>query len=233
MPHWSPGRIWRGDDAYIVGGGPSLAGFDWGSIAGKNVIGCNSAFILGAEVVKVVIFGDYAWWLNIGKSGKAGEDPSTPAGQGLPSFGGLVVSCCSKLHEDETQWLLKMPRSNYAGLGTGRELGWNGNTGSIAVNLALIFGARRVFLLGFDMEPGADDGPRPKKLNWHDVRYEKGNADRYSEFCSGFKRVALELPNKFPGSSIVNVTDRSSLDAFPKQSLAEHFARARESVGVS
>lgn len=202
--------MWQGDDAYIIGGGPSLAAFDWELIRGKNTIGCNSAFILGSDVVKVLIFGDYQWWENIGRDQ-------------LPAFGGIVVGCSERLNDDHNlpRWVLTMdrhpPRHKQSWLGTTSTLGWYGNTGGLAINLALILGARRVFLLGFDMkEQGA-------RHNWHDLRFEAGLPAVYPNFKRQLAALARHVPLTFPGREVVNVSNVSELEAFPKVSLEDHF----------
>ncbi len=214
MPRWEPSQIWKDQDAYIIGGGPSLKGFDWGLIRGKNTIGCNSAFILGSEIVKINIFADYDWWLRIGS-----EEGS--------HYGGMMVGCCPRLKKEKVQtpWLLTMDRhGDSSGLGT-KDLGFNGNTGSLAINLALILGARRVYLLGFDMKVKFEDPPVGEKfrVNWHNLRHETGSLDSYQRFIKAFSTVARDLPIKFPGCEILNVTDDSDLPHFPKIPLKEHF----------
>src|SRR4051812_18878543 len=130
MPRWDPSPEWQGEDAYIVGGGPSLKTFDWDLIRGKNTIGCNSAFVRGADIIKINIFADTKWWGEIGA--KRGS-----------SYAGRMVGCFDG-PEPECSWLSTMPRLN-SGLGR-KALGFNGNSGSLALNLALILGAQRVFL---------------------------------------------------------------------------------------
>lgn len=207
MPHWDPGKIWEGEDSYVIGGGFSLESFDWDLIRDRNVIGCNGSYIHGAHVVKIVVFGDILWWEKVGK-------------RGLEEFGGVVIACSSKLRSPPAPWIFTMGRGG-AGLHTDR-LGWNGNTGSLAVNLALILGAKRVFLLGFDMKLGKDkDGV--VRANYHHLRYEPPKAIVYTRFIRGFGRLAHALPTVFPGCEIWNVTDDSAMDVFPKVSLQEHF----------
>lgn len=203
MPPWSPQPEWNGQDAYIVGGGRSLEHFDWELLRGKHTIGCNSAFILGASIIQITIFADILWWDKIGK-------------KGTETYGGRVVACSPRAIEDLRPWLLTMDRYNGQGLGT-RDLGYNGNTGSLALNLALILGARRVYLLGFDMFM------RDAKPNWHDVRYEKGVHSVYPGFVREFAHVARDLQVKFPGREVWNVTDESNLPYFPRVTPAEHF----------
>ena len=57
-----PKPKWQGQDAYIIGGGPSLRDFDWELLRGLNTIGCNDAYKLGEAFCKVCIFGDSKWF---------------------------------------------------------------------------------------------------------------------------------------------------------------------------
>jgi hypothetical protein len=134
----------------------------------------------------------------------------------LSRFKGLIVTNAPALYEAEVNWLFTM-RRRPAGLGQG-VLGWNGNTGASAINLALILGAERVFLLGFDMKLGEN-----KKPNWHEHRVESAAESVYERFLKGFDDVAIDLKTKFPNRKVINITDDSDLNCFPKISLAEHF----------
>lgn len=206
MPQWDPSPIWDGEDAYIVGGGPSLQTFDWDLIRGKNTIGCNGAFILGVGIIKILLFADVVWWQKIGKPG-------------TQEFGGMVVGCMSKNHnkKEDCSWLLTMERASGRSLGTDT-LCLAGNTGAMAINLALILGARRVFLLGFDMKLSKEN-----KANWHDVRHEPPNRQSYPMFLRSFEWFGKSIPKVFPGCEVHNVTEDSNLDVFPKVSIVKHF----------
>jgi len=208
-PRWDPSPVWSGEDSYVVGGGPSLLNFDWGLIRGRNTIGCNSAFVLGADIIKVCIFADFAWWEKIGRDQ-------------LPEYGGIVVASCPSLErEDLPNWVLFMDREEKRGLARLGKLSFNGNTGSLALHLALMLGAKRVFLLGFDMKLSGD-----QKANWHDLRYQKANGTIYKRFIAGFQAVARDLPGVYPGCEVWNVTNDSDLDCFPKVSPEVHFGRS-------
>lgn len=206
--YWVPKEIWEGQDVYIIGGGPSLKTFDWNLLLDKNTIGCNSAFILGAEICKICAFGDFKWWKHYK------ED--------LKSYKGMVVTNSPRIARLPDKEILGVRRK---GRGLSNDiyfLAWNGNTGAMAVNLALLLGARRVFLLGFDMKL-SEKG----RANWHDKRYERVKADVYKRFMQGFRYAADDLPIKFPGREVINLTEDSLLDVFPKQSVLEHFQKER------
>jgi hypothetical protein len=86
----------------------------------------------------------------------------------------------------------------------------------MAINLALLLGASRVFLLGFDMK--TDGG----KTNWHDANISKTITDAsYHRFEKGFVEIVKDLPVVFPGRQIFNCGTDSRLRAFPKMSLEE------------
>jgi len=182
-----------------------LREFDWELLRNVKTIGCNSAFILGAGIIDVLLFADWVWWDKIGL-------------KGTEEFGGIVVACSPRLHNSTCPWLHLMERHESKRGLSRTKLSFCGNTGAMAINLALILGARRVFLLGFDMMLGKENKP-----NWHDLRYEGGREEVYRRFIKQMQPIVTTLPTVFPGCEVINVTDRSNLDLFPKVSLEEHF----------
>jgi hypothetical protein len=102
-------------------------------------------------------------------------------------------------------------RRKYEGLSnTSRTLAWNFNTGALAINLALLLGARRVYLLGVDLTNA------PSATHWHRQGTRPPNTTHHARFGEGFVNVAQALPALFPGCSVVNVSGGSSkLRCFP------------------
>lgn len=195
MPRGTPLPEWEGEDAYVIGGGRSLETFDFHKLHGLNTIGCNQAFIKGVDIVNVCIFGDSKFWDNFDRE--------------LASFGGWVVTNQGVMQPPP--WLLTFDRVE-TGLSVSA-LGWNYNTGASAINLAFIMGARRVYLLGFDMHPTG---------HWHGRAIEQAREQHYERFQEGFDDVERSLPVVFPGRQVFNVTDGSSkLRAFPRSTFTE------------
>jgi hypothetical protein len=92
-------------------------------------------------------------------------------------------------------------------LGRPGVIGWLGNSGAQAVNLALMFGARRIALVGFDMR--ADAG-----LHWHPDHETGGpTAEKLAEWAETLDAAAV------PG--IVNASMGSALTAYPKMEWQE------------
>jgi hypothetical protein len=92
------------------------------------------------------------------------------------------------------------------------------NSGFQAIGLAILFGARRVVLVGFDMRERDGKthffGDHPAPL--------KGRRG-YDAFISNFNAAAKKLP---PGVSIVNATPGSALKCFPMVDLQEALGHA-------
>jgi len=195
MPRWIPTTRWKERDVFVIGGGDSLKTFDWNLLKNECTVGCNLAFKLGADVCKVCVFGDPKFF-------KKYRDE-------LQKYKGVLFTNATQLQRSKYEWLWTLPRKT-RGLGIDA-LGWNTNTGAVAINLALILGAKRVFLLGFDMRLSKNGKP-----NWHDGGLDKASARVYEKFILGFERMAPHLERVFPGREIINVTDDSDLDCFPK-----------------
>jgi len=194
MSYWKPDNRWEGSDVFVIGGGPSLSGFDWTLLKGKHTIGCNVAFKLGADVCNVCFFSDLKWFLVFSHE--------------LRAFTGDVVTHCQRvLPQINEHPYLKVLRRAADGLQPDA-LGFGGNSGCGAVNLAFLLGARRVFLLGFDCKHEAQH-------HWHSWTIEDPNPHAFPKFLEGWCAVARDLP-RWPGREIVNLCPDSAIPFFPK-----------------
>jgi len=84
---------------------------------------------------------------------------------------------------------------------------YGSNSGYQAVNLAILMGATRITLVGFDMHGTHFFGKHPPGLR---------NANSYANFIAAFDRAAKRLP---PHIQIFNATPGSALRCFPMVSL--------------
>lgn len=194
---WTCTRDWEGQDAFLIGGGPSLAGFDFKPLAGRNVIGCNDAFHLGPHIISILAFGDAAWWQ---KNRFA-----------LERFPNPMVTNSPTVLPFKVPRMLKTRRVK-DGLHGGNCLGWNYSTGAMAINLAINLGAKRIFLLGYDVSNHGHAS------HWHNHNPKPTQESSFIRFIEGFKRIKLDVP---PTVEIFNVSDGSTrLDCFPIISFA-------------
>lgn len=202
MPEWIPEPIWKGEDVFIIGGGSSLRNFDWSLLKKEHTIGCNQAFRLGPEVCDICIFCDMKFLYRHNNPRRGFFDE-------LAKFPNPVVTNHNQLLKRKIPWLKSIPRK-VKGMGK-TSLGYNRNTGSAAINLALIMGAKNVFLLGFDMHRDEKDRP-----NWHDKLIDKPSDDLYPVMCKAFENVKKDITTIFPDSQIFNITKKSNLNTFQK-----------------
>lgn len=203
MPLWTPDQRWTGRDVFIIGGGPSLRGFNFERLRGSATIGCNSAYLLGQPLCNVCLFSDIPWF----EKNYAG----------LSRFKGDVVTHNPDLRAFAEPWLKYVPRED-AGVHKDK-IGYNTCSGGAAITLALLMGARRVLLLGLDCKPGPDHHKNP---NWHGKHVEIPDKEVFLKFDEGFRTIASEYQKVFPGTEIINLGPDSALTCF-KQRTADLF----------
>lgn len=229
--NWKVPKIWKGGDAWIIGGGPSIAkqfkipndlvakvckgelepniySPYMESIHDKHVIGVNIAYLLG-DWVDFVFFGDSSFFLH--NQFKLAEFPN------------IRVSCSPIVQKYEWIKFLQKDRRHGVGLTSNpATISWNGNSGAAAISLAVSTGVKRIFLLGFDMK--LDD---QFAQHWHG-KYRKDPTAPYAEnrknlpfrrHLSGFP--AIERDANLMGISIFNVNTDSAIINFPKITLQE------------
>jgi len=199
---WNPQPTWAGEDAYLIGGGSSLKGFDFNTLKGKHVLGCNDAAFLGPEIVEYCIFCDSGWFNKNKEFAQA-------------HFSGRSITNSPTLLNLKAEWLLQMHRVKM-GLHEDGHLGFNYSTGAAAINLAVVLGATRVFLLGYDLCRNGEG-----QSHWHDKNPKITQDRSFERFQLGFAAVRKDLP-RYPLVQVWNVTDGSSrLECFEKLSFQD------------
>lgn len=84
------------------------------------------------------------------------------------------------------------------------------NSGYQALNLAVLLGAKRIILLGFDMSGGHWHGRHPSPLN-------NPSESNFGRWRKNFETTLTDLDRA--GVSVINASRESALDCFPRQSL--------------
>ena len=206
---------------FIVGGGSSLSGFDFSSLDDEFVISVNGAFEFCKANAAIGI--DKRYWSRLYQGGygdkalRKAQNPKlkkywveTPAGQDIKEIPNEVIriSSASKQKMVFTQNLND-------GLISG------GNSGFAALNLAVAFGFRLIYLLGFDMK---GDG-KGNQAWFHKGHPNVQKEDVYLNFIKPFEAVAPELKKR--GIHVINVNEESKLTCFP---FEEFPSRSRVSV---
>jgi hypothetical protein len=191
--------IWSGETVYIIGGGPSLIGFDWNRLIGKRTIAINKA-ILSYPMADALYWTDsrvYGWYK-----------------KEIDSFKGLKYSI--RNHSSYPAGINILRKSNKFGLEEAKDALCHGNnSGYAAINLAYLLGAKRIVLLGYDMH---NDG---KKGHYHDGYPVPPTGDNIyrDQFIPGFQILADLLKEK--KVDVYNASMTSSLRVWPKISFEQ------------
>ena len=128
------------------------------------------------------------------------------------SCAGEFWSASMAAHERfKTHYVKGIPRPGFGE----RVVHLNGNSGAQAINLAMVFGSRRVLLVGFDMKAGADGrahwfGQHPPHL----VQMQL-----YREWMHHLGKAVPDADKR--GVAIINCTPGSALDVFRRGDLLE------------
>ena len=191
---------WRGQTVVIAASGPSLSDdqvSDVNMADRMRVITTNTTWERFRDAADVIYACDLMWWrMNATKIRAAG----------------LHDRCWTQDRNSAERWQLNWVRqSARPGLGT-KDLHVNGNSAFGAINLAYLFGARRILLLGCDMrEVGG-------KKHWH-VDHPKPCVQNmpFKEWL--FKSVALARDLKAAGCEVINCTPGSALTVWPMSTI--------------
>lgn len=201
-----PDYSWSKQPCFIVGGGPSLKGFDFERLRSKGkIIAINKAY-LDCPFADLLIFMDktrfYRWAME-NKLDKRSK-------QKFEEFKGHKAYVYMR-HDIPNVYLI--PRAGKYGLSTSLEEGIyiGTNTGYSALSVALCLGANPIYLLGFDMKYERDQKGKPV-ANYHGnyptIQEEKVVRD----FKLGLEKLAPEL--KMRGRKVINLNPDSGLRCF-------------------
>lgn len=181
---------WRGETAFIVGGGPSLKGMDLSGLKGRRTIAINNAYQIVPEP-DILFFADARWW-----DWHRDRVPTDFAGQ---------IITPSPTVDRRVRRLLRDMRFEAGGPVfsdipdhvSGHDSGYQ------ALNLCVHLGVARIVLLGFDMGfLGAG------RSHWHDghpvptkeTNYTKAFGPLYPALCAAIQARGIEIVRATPST---------------------------------
>lgn len=219
---------WRGLAAVLIGGGPSLTADQVEAVRVARmaervrVVVVNDAYLL-APWADVHYAADGKWhaWHEAGIPKPALGLSAEQVRARWAAFPGQKASIewgGERVGDERVHVLKNLHDSCHAyGLSTNAERLVTGrHSGFQALNLAVLAGASRVILLGYDGAPGADGA-----THWHGG-HPKASAGIYDKIRASFSAVEREL--EAAGVAVVNCSPGSAINSFPKASIAEALA---------
>lgn len=190
--------LWKGETVYIIGGGPSLKGFEWNKLRGKKTIALNKA-------VQFWPASDALYWTDGRVWSWLKED--------IIKFKGKRFTLSPRSYPCEVT-LLK--RGKKLGIEWSSDsIAHGNNSGAAAINLAIHLGAKRIILLGYDM------GKNNKESHFHNGYPTKVTADNIykNQFLPAFTAINNDLKGK--NIQIFNACPTSKLNTFKKITIEE------------
>ena len=200
-----PSGSWEGKRCFIIGGGPSLRGFDFSCLWGEKIIAVNKAFV-DVPFAEIQYSADYQFQEWINDPAKGGEKMAK-AIKAWPLFQGHKV--CLKLpgyvYPKDIEFV---EISEGEGISESLEEGIynSSNTGYGAINLAIALGANPIYLLGYDMK---HDG---KITHFHEGYPKPQYESQLKIFAKKFPKLAEAAKEK--NIRIINLNKDSTLDCF-------------------
>ena len=215
---WKVPKIWADKTVYIVGGGPSVVGLDMclkprdgryglnAYLHDKHVVGVNDAIRLG-NFVDVLFFGDTRWYW--------------ARKEEVQRFKGLKITCnrgtkWGKGHESVVKEpdIKTLAISNSFGLASRSDgVAWNRSSGGAAISVAVHLGAKRIVLLGYDMDDNNRGGDgllikhTPGMINEFKPNVYKFQQGAMARIQKAAKQRGVEILNASPGTGS---SDRTS-----------------------
>ena len=192
--------IFLGDTIYIVGGGTSLKGFNFDLLKDKTVIAVNKAF-LHLPFAQVLYWSDTRFFEWHGKE--------------IGEFSGIKVTCRPQPKRGDVINLLNTGKTGLETMSYGLRDG--GNSGYAAINLAYHLGAKKIVLLGFDMQTNG------KETHWHEgysSTADTGTMERL--MIPNFDSLVEPLEKR--KVKVYNASPISKLTCFDKISIEEALA---------
>lgn len=200
-PDWIPD--WQGEACVIVASGPSAPEAGVERARGRaRFLAVNDSWQL-APWADALYATDFRWW---------------ERHRGALDFSGLKMCQDPKILQRDEWGVHKVEVSKrhdeilVAKFGT---IGWGGNSGFGALNLAVQFGANPIVLVGYDMR--LDLG-----VHWHGL-HGPGLSNPHAKNVERWRRVVDDCAPtlKAMGIHVFNASPVSSLRNFPKRDLME------------
>lgn len=202
-PEWWPS--WEGETVVLVGAGPTAKDAPLDMAHGAvRVIAINDSWRL-TPWADILYACDLAWWKNA---------------RGCPQFGRLKLTVDRKAAEryPDVNLVACMKPDDRIFLEPLGTVGWGGNSGFHALNLAVQFGCRKIILVGYDMR--MDHG-----LHWHG-RHPAPMSNPTTKNVGRWRRAVDNAWKAIRplGIEVINCSPISALQSYPKMGLEEALA---------
>ena len=196
---------WANQVCFIIGGGPSLTGFDFERLRGKGkIIVINKGFV-SVPFADILFFMDHASFYMSLRRGLYGPETI----EAWNSFPGLKVFLNLRGRKVEDAYSIKSLGRKGLSMSLQRGLFHGNNSGYGAIGLALCLGANPIYLLGYDCK--FKDG----KSHWHGGYHYRQPEYTFRSFKDDLDSLGKLIKSK-TAIKVINLNPDSALTSFPK-----------------
>jgi hypothetical protein len=220
-------RSWVGETVFCIASGPSLTKEQVEATKGKRLIVVNDNYLI-APWADLLYFADLKWWKwhteGLQKSWSWAKFQATEVKKALAEFKGQKVSIENgKGNTVEAKDVFIIGNHGYDKLSEKPDgVNTGSNSGYQAINIAVLAGAKKIVLLGYDMRY---DKNRTHAHNGHPQRLPESS---YKGFAQRFKSMIPQLEKL--GVEVLNATPGSAIDAFKKVDLASFLSSEKPAL---
>jgi hypothetical protein len=197
--------------AYVIGGGPSLTGFNWKLLNDKFIIGINRAYEVLPNA-QVIYFTDDDWYSQ--------HKEMLIKHTGIKIKGSLTPN---KLGQDTNIYQFHLTGATGIDVNPGC-LKHGSNSTYAVLNMLYQWGFKNIYLLGIDLKwkiVSENGNKGNKKTHWHSGHKRIDGEALYSRLKNNFEQLLPFL--KQYDITIINVNNDTNLTVFPIKTYEEIF----------
>jgi hypothetical protein len=198
---------------YIVGGGPSLKGFDFTRLKGRGVVvGANRAVLDIPCDMGVSVDQRFILWLDRRTQLREFSERSPfyicpPSSQASICQSALP---CAHILKASNEFVWDETVVHRTG----------GTSGYCALDVVACRGAKRVVLLGFDYQPSRPVTGQPAQYHYHDgYPWVNGAENGWHQWARNFGPMNRRLEER--DIQVINASPDSKISCFPKMSIED------------
>jgi len=208
--------VWEGKRCFLLGGGPSLIGFDYNLIKDELTIGVNKTFIQFSATINYVMDARF-YGMVTNPSNKENLYQSWATYKGIKVF----LKRNKKFKFDSSVYVVNALPNKSISFDLDKGIWPGNNSGFGALSLAIALGCKNIGLLGYDLSVDS----KTKKTHWHGG-YLDQNPKSMPKKLDKFKVPFNEFSEAFvqQGIKITNLNFDSALKCFSFGKIKEFLA---------
>jgi len=202
---------WSGKKCFLLGGGPSLKGFDYNFLSGQLTIGINRTFEVFEPTLLYCMDARFYDWVVFGEPGKGVDLERKKRWNSLLSLKVFLGTKGKKYKEGVVTVRRRTEQTISLDLKKGIYGGTNSGFG--ALMLAIALGAKEIYLLGYDFKVEEKDTHWHNGYGWLSKKKQENVLKTYIKI---FERFAPTIDRM--GIKVINLNPDSALRCFRRES---------------